>query len=187
MPRQRSVNGCYRRQQIRQSKLPNVTAVQRKIRNSFRSSVHVGVEVTVDTFLPLLPSHRCHKDWIALHLRIIHCREANEYAGLGWWYFYFVRMPSEVRSRSPSSPSLPPSNSGALVLPGVIPAVAQTTVSAAHENPLMATRKTKLLPPCFNLALSNFCFTRRFWNLWHTEGTSLQCWCYYSTDIYIFQ
>lgn len=118
MPRQRSVSGCYRRQQIRQSKLPNVTAVQRKIRNSFRSSVHVGVEVTVDTFLPLLPSHRCHKDWIALHLRIIHCREANEYAGLGWWYFYFVRMPSEVRSRSPSSPSLPPSNSGALVLPG---------------------------------------------------------------------
>lgn len=56
----------------------------RKIRNSFRSSVHVGVEVTVDTFLPLLPSHRCHKDWIALHLRLIHCREANEYLGLGW-------------------------------------------------------------------------------------------------------
>lgn len=65
----------------------------------------------------------------------------------------------------------------------VIPAVAQTTVSAAHENLLMATRKTKLLPPCFSLALSNFCFTRRFCNLWHTEGTSLQCWCYYSTAI----
>lgn len=84
MPRQRSVSGCYRRQQNHQSKLPSATAVQRKIRNSFRSLVHVGIEVTADTFLPLLPSHRSHKDWIALHLRIIHCREANEYAGSVW-------------------------------------------------------------------------------------------------------